>query len=625
LVINKANLSITFPNLPEKKYGDPPFTLSATVNPAASGLMAGFTSSDPQVATISGNTVTIVGAGTTTITASQPGNANYKPAASVNRVLTVTGLPQTIGFGNLPVGLKYGDDPFTVSATINTGLPITFRSSDPTVATVSGNVVTIVGAGQCSILAVQEGNSMYAYAAVARPLFVAPAEHLPLPPAALFQTYDGTPKGIDPATLPGGAAAQIRYRETNQPEPASLVPQIAFQNGPDTLNLSYNSTPFQASQVWGTGTYVQLAGTARKLHSCDVTLVTWAQYSDNAQYGYLGWAAQNPTRVVPPTPGVSVPGDSGGWRHPITLSFYDYDDQAQTWKCIAQKTETDAFIPWRPMKLADGTNYPWNGYAFRVPFEFEDGVILPEEVWVTVSFNTSTAGEAPVGAAGPYDALNVAWRSSMVAGADLLSSYQLLYKQWMWTSTPIIGVAAPMLRLRTVPTIATLTPPTGVGTYEAKTVFTGKGVGGEATTALTIGYDFAGWKAREISLGRLPIDHSGDADDPDKDGFTNLQEYAFNLNPGAPDATPGHPPAFSLLTPNLGFTYRRNLQAVDLTFAIEGSPDLADPASWNPVEPLEESILSDDGVTRVIRATVPRPSDADGYFLRLKVGRNPQP
>jgi hypothetical protein len=58
-----------------------------------------------------------------------------------------------------------------------------------------------------------------------------------------------------------------------------------------------------------------------------------------------------------------------------------------------------------------------------------------------------------------------------------------------------------------------------------------------------------------------------------------------------------------------------------LTYSIEGSPDLADPASWDPVEPLEESILSDDGGTRVLEATVPKPSDAEAYFLRLKVSR----
>ena len=623
LVIQKASQLISFPSLSNKTYGDPPFALNAFANP--SGLPVNFASSNPAVATVSGNLVTIVGAGTTTITASQPGNSNYNPAPGVNRNLTVVGLPQNITFDGLPTGKKYGDGPFTVSATVDTGLPITFRSSDPTVATVSGNLVTIVGAGQCGILAFHPGNSVYAYSAVAQPLIIAPAEELPMPPPALLQLYDGSPKGIDPVALPTGAATQIRYRPAHQTEPAPVA-QVAFQNGPDTLNLGYQSFALEANRYWGLGKCVRLAGTARKLHSCDVTLVTWARYDDPAApgYSYLDWAGQNPSLVVPPAPGVSIPGNSGGWYHPITLSFYDYDGNTQTWIFLTRKTVL-AFIPWRPLRLADGNPFPHNGYAFRVSFDFPDGVILPDDVWVAVSFNTNNQGEAPIGAPGPYDALNISNPGAMVAGTDLLSTYKLLYKQWTWRSDSASVPVGPMLRLRTIPTHATLSPPVDAGNYEVKTVITGKGLGGEATTELTIGYDFAGWKTREISLGRLPAGQSGDTEDPDKDGFTNLQEYAFNLNPGTPDRLAGHPPVFSFLPPHLGLTYRRNLQAVDLTYSIEGNPDLANPSTWNPIPPLLETPISDDGTTRVIRAAVPKPTHADSYFLRLKVSRNPQP
>ncbi len=57
---------------------------------ASSGLTVSFTSSDESVATISGTTVTIVGPGITTITATQTGNGNYNAATSVNQTLTVT-------------------------------------------------------------------------------------------------------------------------------------------------------------------------------------------------------------------------------------------------------------------------------------------------------------------------------------------------------------------------------------------------------------------------------------------------------------------------------------------------------------------------------------------------------
>jgi uncharacterized protein YjdB len=88
--VNKANQTITFGSLGDSVVGDPPFTLGAT---ASSGLTVSYTSSDPNVATVSGSTVTIVGAGTTTITASQSGNANYNAALDVQQSLTVNPGP----------------------------------------------------------------------------------------------------------------------------------------------------------------------------------------------------------------------------------------------------------------------------------------------------------------------------------------------------------------------------------------------------------------------------------------------------------------------------------------------------------------------------------------------------
>ena len=53
-----------------------PFNPGATASP---GLPVSYASSDTGVATVSGSTVTLAGVGTTTITASQPGNDNYSP------------------------------------------------------------------------------------------------------------------------------------------------------------------------------------------------------------------------------------------------------------------------------------------------------------------------------------------------------------------------------------------------------------------------------------------------------------------------------------------------------------------------------------------------------------------
>lgn len=90
---DKMDQVITFTALPVKTLGDPTFILSATGG--ASGNPVTFTSSNPAVATVSGNTVTIIGVGNATITASQAGNAIYHAAANVTQVLTVLFPPNT--------------------------------------------------------------------------------------------------------------------------------------------------------------------------------------------------------------------------------------------------------------------------------------------------------------------------------------------------------------------------------------------------------------------------------------------------------------------------------------------------------------------------------------------------
>lgn len=157
--VNKANQMITFNALPASIFGDTPFELVATGGD--SGVPIIFTSSKPSVAAIIGNTVTIVGPGTSKITASQAGNTNYSAAADVAQTLSVSKADQTIAFGALPP-VTFGDIPFNLTASGGrSGLPVTITSSKPSVATINGNTVTIIGAGTSTITAKQVGNANY--------------------------------------------------------------------------------------------------------------------------------------------------------------------------------------------------------------------------------------------------------------------------------------------------------------------------------------------------------------------------------------------------------------------------------------------------------------------------------
>jgi hypothetical protein len=152
----KNSQTINFDSIPAKKNTDASFQPNAL---ATSGLPVTFTSSNFAVAVINGSSVIIKGVGTAIITASQFGNINYYAAPEIKRTLIVQS-DQIITFNPIPQK-NYGDSTFILNATSSSNLPITYTSSNLSVATISGNVVTIVGAGKTTITASQAGNANY--------------------------------------------------------------------------------------------------------------------------------------------------------------------------------------------------------------------------------------------------------------------------------------------------------------------------------------------------------------------------------------------------------------------------------------------------------------------------------
>jgi hypothetical protein len=110
-------------------------------------------------ATIESNLLTITGAGTVTVRASQAGDQNYGAAADVDRSFAVMKANQRIIF-ELLADKIYGDPPFMVNASASSGLPVSLRIvSGP--ATITGNVVSIAGAGTVTVRASQAGNANF--------------------------------------------------------------------------------------------------------------------------------------------------------------------------------------------------------------------------------------------------------------------------------------------------------------------------------------------------------------------------------------------------------------------------------------------------------------------------------
>jgi hypothetical protein len=156
--VSLAVPTITF-TVPNHTYGDAPFTVSATSN--SSGAITYSVVSGP--ATNSGSTVTLTGAGTVVLQASQAASGNYA-AGTQTVTVTVAKESQTITFSAPASPVNYGVAPITLVATGGvSGNAVVFSVvSGP--GTISGSTLTITGAGTVVVAANQAGNTNYAAA-----------------------------------------------------------------------------------------------------------------------------------------------------------------------------------------------------------------------------------------------------------------------------------------------------------------------------------------------------------------------------------------------------------------------------------------------------------------------------
>ena len=195
VTISKASQTITFASVPSKFVGSGPFVVAPS---STSNLTVALSSSNTAVATVSGFSISPIGAGTTTLSATQAGDVNYLAAATVTQVLTTTTAPiaQTIAFAALSprrvaslkdvysaasliassTSLSFTDatsvaqanarsnGSFALVATASSGLPVTFTSTVTNVATIVGNICTPVTPGVTNIVAAQAGSTAYSAA-----------------------------------------------------------------------------------------------------------------------------------------------------------------------------------------------------------------------------------------------------------------------------------------------------------------------------------------------------------------------------------------------------------------------------------------------------------------------------
>jgi hypothetical protein len=200
LTINPAPLRITADSM----------TVPAGVTPILSATYSGLVNGET-AAVVSGVTLA------TTATATSPAGVVYPITVTggtaanyaITRfggTVTVTKASQTITFGALPAK-NFGDRPFALTATASSGLTVSYTSSNPAVATVSGSTVTILRAGTTTITASQPGNATYSAALpVSRTLTVNAGANQP---CAVLHWLP--PISLDKEQQKGGSMLPIRF------------------------------------------------------------------------------------------------------------------------------------------------------------------------------------------------------------------------------------------------------------------------------------------------------------------------------------------------------------------------------------------------------------------------------
>jgi len=143
LRIEKDDQWISGPAIPPRTYLDPDFPLSTT---ASSGLPVVFQTTGRCI--VDRGFVHLLGAGTCSLTAHQPGDSNFTAAPIADQEFTIAKADQTISIPDY-ASAPYGPADFPLNARASSGLPV--RIATTGTCAFNGVSLLILGPGTCTV------------------------------------------------------------------------------------------------------------------------------------------------------------------------------------------------------------------------------------------------------------------------------------------------------------------------------------------------------------------------------------------------------------------------------------------------------------------------------------------
>jgi hypothetical protein len=214
---------ISFNPITDTVFGASPVAVTAT---ASSGLVVTFTTTSTACAITPAGLLTVINAGPCSIVAHQVGDDRYNPT-NLTRSFTIARAEQTIHFGPLPDRI-FGDPPFVVSATASSALSVTFTTLTAHCTVNAGAVVTLLTAGECTLVAHQAGDHDYqpapavtqtfSIAQAAQTITFEPAAELSFSPSPLLITATSSSGLTVTFTTPSAACVVLPNGDINSVE-----------------------------------------------------------------------------------------------------------------------------------------------------------------------------------------------------------------------------------------------------------------------------------------------------------------------------------------------------------------------------------------------------------------------
>jgi hypothetical protein len=288
-------------------FGSGAVTLTATSNAPSPAFTFGTTSASA-ICTVSGTSVTLVGAGTCVLTVTAAATGNYAAVTTpLTQTLTISPANPTVGFTTAPPSSAAFGSTFTVTATTNASSTVTFSVGTGGGCTISGATITMTsGTTSCVVTATSPADGNYVQGTTSRTTTatkIAPTVSFTgAPGSAAYQSgFTVTPSTnasttavvtssgsctntANAVTMIGGTGACLltatwagdsNYNGTtaSQSTTASkILPAVSFTGAPGTA--AYGSTFTAASTTNASTTPSILAGGACSISGNTVTMTS---------------------------------------------------------------------------------------------------------------------------------------------------------------------------------------------------------------------------------------------------------------------------------------------------------------------------------------------------------------